>query len=41
VAGAAEDLKSGAAVAARAIDSGKAKAVLAELVAISNRRPAA
>ena len=41
VAGKAADLKAGAALAAQAIDSGKAKAVLAELVAISNRRPAA
>ena len=37
IAGKADDLKAGAALAARAIDSGKAKAVLAELVAITNR----
>jgi anthranilate phosphoribosyltransferase len=37
VAGKAEDLKAGAALAARAIDSGKARATLAELVAITNR----
>ncbi len=41
VAGKAEDLKSGAAIAAGAIDSGKARATLAELVAITNRAPAA
>jgi anthranilate phosphoribosyltransferase len=37
IAGKAGDLKSGAALAASAIDSGKAKAVLAQLVAITNR----
>jgi anthranilate phosphoribosyltransferase len=37
IAGKAGDLKSGAALAAKAIDSGKAKAVLAQLVAITNR----
>ena len=37
IAGKADDLKAGAALAAKAIDSGKAKAVLAELVAITNR----
>jgi len=37
VAGVADSLKSGVAIAARAIDSGKAKATLAELVAITNR----
>ena len=37
VAGTADSLKSGVAIAARAIDSGKAKATLAELVAITNR----
>jgi anthranilate phosphoribosyltransferase len=37
VAGKAENLKAGVALAARAIDSGKAKATLAELVAITNR----
>jgi anthranilate phosphoribosyltransferase len=37
IAGKAEDLKAGAALAATAIDSGKAKATLAELVAITNR----
>ncbi len=36
VAGKAPDLKSGAALAAQAIDGGKAKAVLAKLVAITN-----
>jgi anthranilate phosphoribosyltransferase len=41
LAGKAADLKSGAALAAAAIDNGKAKAVLAELVAITNRSPAA
>jgi anthranilate phosphoribosyltransferase len=41
LAGKATDLKSGVAVAASAIDSGKAKATLAELVAITNRVPAA
>ncbi len=41
VAGRAADLKAGAGLAAAAIDSGKAKATLAELVAISNRAPAA
>jgi anthranilate phosphoribosyltransferase len=37
IAGKAEDLKAGAALAARAIDNGKAKATLAELIAITNR----
>jgi anthranilate phosphoribosyltransferase len=37
IAGKAGDLKSGAALAASAIDSGKAKAALAQLVAITNR----
>jgi anthranilate phosphoribosyltransferase len=37
IAGKADDLKAGAALAAKAIDSGKAKSVLAELVAITNR----
>ncbi len=37
VAGMADSLKSGAAAAARAIDSGKARSALAELVAITNR----
>ncbi len=37
VAGKVADLKAGAALAAQAIDSGKAKATLAELVAITNR----
>jgi len=37
IAGKAGDLKSGAAVAASVIDSGKAKAALAQLVAITNR----
>jgi len=37
IAGKADDLKAGADLAAKAIDSGKAKAVLAELVAITNR----
>ena len=41
VAGKAPDLKAGAALAAKAIDSGRAKAILAELVAITNRAPAA
>ena len=41
LAGKATDLKSGVALAASAIDSGKAKAKLAELVAITNRAPAA
>jgi anthranilate phosphoribosyltransferase len=41
LAGRATDLKSGVALAASAIDSGKAKAKLAELVAITNRAPAA
>jgi anthranilate phosphoribosyltransferase len=40
VAGPAEDLGAGVARAAEAIDSGAAKAVLAALVAISNRAPA-
>jgi anthranilate phosphoribosyltransferase len=40
VAGKADSLKSGVATAARAIDSGKAKATLAELVAITNRAAA-
>ncbi len=37
IAGKANDLKAGAALAAQAIDSGKAKATLAGLVAITNR----
>ena len=37
VAGKAEDLKHGAAIAAEAIDSGRARAVLERLVAVSNR----
>jgi len=37
IAGKAADLKSGASLAAAAIDSGRAKAALAELVAITNR----
>ena len=37
IAGKAEDLKAGVALAAKAIDSGKAKATLAELVALTNR----
>jgi anthranilate phosphoribosyltransferase len=37
IAGKAGDIKAGAALAAQAIDSGKAKATLAELVAITNR----
>jgi anthranilate phosphoribosyltransferase len=37
IAGKAADLKAGAALAGQAIDSGKAKATLAELVAITNR----
>ena len=41
LAGRATDLKSGVALAAFAIDSGKAKATLAELVAITNRAPPA
>jgi anthranilate phosphoribosyltransferase len=41
LAGKATDLKSGVVIAASAIDSGKAKATLAELVAITNRTPAA
>jgi anthranilate phosphoribosyltransferase len=41
LAGKATDLKSGVALAASAIDSGKAKATLAELVAITNRTSAA
>ncbi len=41
VAGKADDLKAGAILAAEAIDSGKAKATLAELVAITNRTPPA
>ncbi len=41
LAGKATDLKSGVALAASVIDSGKAKATLAELVAITNRAPAA
>jgi anthranilate phosphoribosyltransferase len=39
VAGKAADLKAGAALAAAAIDSGKAKATLAQLIAITNRAP--
>jgi anthranilate phosphoribosyltransferase len=38
VAGKAEDLKAGAAMAAKAVDSGSAKATLAQLVEITNRR---
>ncbi len=41
VAGKAPDLKSGAALAAQAIDSGKAQATLAQLVSITNRTVAA
>jgi anthranilate phosphoribosyltransferase len=41
VAGRATDLKSGVGLAASAIDSGKAKATLAELVTITNRAPPA
>jgi anthranilate phosphoribosyltransferase len=41
VAGKAADLKAGVALAAAAIDSGKAKATLGELIAITNRAPAA
>jgi anthranilate phosphoribosyltransferase len=41
LAGKATDLKSGVVIAASAIDSGKAEATLAELVAITNRTPAA
>jgi anthranilate phosphoribosyltransferase len=37
IAGKAADLKAGAALAAQAIDSGKAKATLAGLVTITNR----
>ena len=37
MAGMAETLKAGVASAARAVDSGKAKATLAELVVITNR----
>ena len=39
VAGRAPDLRSGVSLAAAAIDSGKAKAALARLVAISNETP--
>jgi anthranilate phosphoribosyltransferase len=39
IAGKAADLKAGAAIAAEAIDSGKAKACLAKLVAITNTPP--
>ena len=38
IAGKAEDLRTGVALAAQAIDSGKAKATLAELVALTNRQ---
>jgi anthranilate phosphoribosyltransferase len=41
VAGKAADLKAGVALAAAAIDSGKAKATLAQLIAITNRAPGA
>jgi anthranilate phosphoribosyltransferase len=41
IAGKASDLKAGAALAAEAIDSGKAKATLAQFVAITNRPVAA
>ena len=41
LAGKATDLKSGVALAASVIDSGKAKATLADLVAITNRAPPA
>jgi anthranilate phosphoribosyltransferase len=41
VAGKAEDLKAGRAAAEQAIDSGRAKAALDRLVAVSNERPAA
>jgi anthranilate phosphoribosyltransferase len=41
IAGKAEDLKSGVAQAAEAVDSGKAKATLAQLVAITNEAPPA
>jgi anthranilate phosphoribosyltransferase len=40
VAGKASDLKSGAALAAQSIDSGKASAVLAKMVAVTNAVPA-
>ncbi len=39
VAGKATDLKDGAAMAAEAVDGGKARATLAHLVAISNEPP--
>jgi anthranilate phosphoribosyltransferase len=41
VAGKAADLKAGVALAATAVDSGKAKATLAQLIAITNRAPGA
>ena len=41
VAGKAADLKAGVALAAAAIDSGKAKATLGQLIAITNRAPGA
>ena len=41
VAGKAADLKAGVALAATAIDSGKAKATLGQLIAITNRAPSA
>jgi anthranilate phosphoribosyltransferase len=41
VAGKAADLKAGVALAATAVDSGKAKAILAQLIAITNRAPGA
>ncbi len=39
VAGKATDLKDGAVMAAEAVDGGKARATLAQLVAISNEPP--
>jgi anthranilate phosphoribosyltransferase len=41
VAGKAADLKAGVALAAAAVDSGKAKATLTQLIAITNRAPGA
>ncbi|HEX4571556.1 MAG TPA: anthranilate phosphoribosyltransferase [Dongiaceae bacterium] len=41
VAGKAADLKAGVALATAAVDSGKAKATLAQLIAITNRAPGA
>ena len=41
VAGKAADLKAGVALAATAVDSGEAKATLAQLIAITNRAPGA